>query len=70
MRSSQLTFVPTLDIDKKTKRTKKLILDIQNYHIRIKLATYFKDAERHEVPPFMAPPPQKLSWDRKRYQSL
>ena len=58
-----LTFVPTLDIDKNQKA--QLKLDLQNYHRRIKLATYFKGAEQQEIPHFREasnwmPPPEKL----------
>lgn len=58
-----LTFVPTLDIGKNQKA--ELKLDLQNYHRRIKLASFFKGTERRDAPRFVepslwVPPPEKI----------
>lgn len=58
-----LTFIPTLDINKNQKQ--QLQLDIQEYHRKIKLASYFQDGKRKKLTPFVAatgwiPPPGKL----------
>ena len=50
-----LTFIPSIKIDKNVKT--QLLLDVQKYHRRIKLATYFKDADDPDstILPFMPP---------------
>lgn len=48
-----LSFVPTVGIYRDQKRT--LQLDIQNYHRRIKLASFFKDSAKKPVVPFTGP---------------
>lgn len=58
-----LTFIPTIDLNKNQKN--QLQLDVQHYHRKIKLATYFKDATKTEPPPFTptstwTPPQNKL----------
>lgn len=58
-----LTFIPTLDIGKNQKR--QLELDMQNYHRKIKLATFFKNEQKREPIPFIptsnwTPPHDKL----------
>ena len=58
-----LTFIPTLDIGKNLKT--QLELDMQIYHRKVKLATFFKDAEKQEPTPFTlasnwTPPHDKL----------
>ena len=58
-----LTFIPTIDINKNQKT--QLELDIQTYHRKVKLATYFKNSEKTEPQPFTpssiwTPPPDKL----------
>lgn len=59
--SRGLTFVPTIDLN--TDQKTQLQFDIQNYHRKIKLATYFKDTTEKEPLPFMPTttwtPPQK-----------
>lgn len=51
--SRGLSFIPTLDIGRKQKIN--LQLDIQNYHRRIKLASYFADSPKTEQLPFVVP---------------
>lgn len=46
-----LTFIPTIDIGKNQKQ--QLQLDLQNYHRRIKLAVYFKNAKNRVHLPFV-----------------
>lgn len=58
-----LTFVPTIDLTKNQK--KQLELDIQTYHRKIKLATYFRHTKKDTPLPFRppsnwTPPPHKL----------
>lgn len=58
-----LTFIPTIDLHKDQKG--QLQLDIQNYHRKIKLATYFRNSVKQGAPPFTAtsiwaPPQEKL----------
>lgn len=58
-----LTFIPTVG-DNRKQRT-QLLLDIQNYHRKIKLATYFGNKGKREKPRFTppshwTPPPHKL----------
>lgn len=48
-----LTFVPTLDITKGQKEQFKA--DMIQYHRKIKLAVFFKDSDRQEIPPFTGP---------------
>lgn len=48
-----LTFVPTVDVHKNQKV--QLRLDIQNYHRKIKLATYFRKFPKKEKTPFTGP---------------
>ena len=57
-----LTFIPTININKHQKR--QLETDIQNYHRKIKLASYFKESQHKKLLPYMAPsvwtpPPDK-----------
>lgn len=61
--SRGLTFIPTIGLNKDKKT--QLQLDIQNYHRKIKLATYFKNSNKEKPLPFMpasvwSPPPDKL----------
>lgn len=61
--SRGLTFVPSLDIGKNQKV--QLLWDLQNYHRKIQLASYFKDSREREIPPFLGtsnwvPPLDKL----------
>lgn len=51
--SKGLFFIPSLDIGREQKRN--LELDIQNYHRKIKLATYFRHARKREKLPFILP---------------
>lgn len=51
--SRGLTFVPTIDLVKNQKR--QLQLDIQNYHRKVKLTTYFKNNRDRQPLPFMPP---------------
>lgn len=58
-----LTFIPMVG-DNRKQRT-QLLLDIQNYHRKIKLATYFGNKGKREKPRFTppsnwTPPPHKL----------
>ena len=58
-----LTFIPTIDLYKNQKT--QLQLDIQNYHRKIKLITYFKNSKKQEPLPFTptttwTPPPDRL----------
>lgn len=58
-----LTFVPTINANKKQKL--QLLLDLQIYHRRIKLASYFEYSKTQTPPCFMppsfwTPPPHKL----------
>lgn len=58
-----LTFIPTIDINKNQKM--QLELDIQTYHRKVKLATFFKNSEKSAPRPFTplsiwTPPPEKL----------
>lgn len=48
--SRGLTFVPSLDIGKNQKA--QFQLDLQHYHRKIQLATYFKNSPNRDVPPF------------------
>lgn len=48
-----LTFVPTVDIGRNQKF--QFQLDIQNYHRRIKLATFFRNAPKKSMLPFVGP---------------
>ena len=48
-----LSFIPTLDIGRDQKA--QLQWDIQNYHRKIKLATYFKNSNTKEKLPFIGP---------------
>lgn len=51
--SRGLMFIPSLDIGRNQKV--QLRLDLQNYHRKIKLASYFKDSKKTEIPPFTGP---------------
>lgn len=58
-----LTFVPSIDVNQNQKI--QLLLDIQNYHRRIKLAAYFGHRQAQDPPPFTTtstwtPPLHKL----------
>ena len=58
-----LTFIPTVDINKHQRR--QLETDIQNYHRKIKLASFFKESQQKKPLPYMAPsvwtpPPDKI----------
>lgn len=57
-----LTFVPTVNIHRNQKW--QLQLDMQNYHRKIKLATYFRKAPQKDRIPFLGPsewtPPPRL----------
>lgn len=58
-----LSFVPTLDLSKGQKNQFKL--DLQNYHRKVALATYFRDSEEYikgpfKIPSNWTPPPEKL----------
>lgn len=61
-----LSFIPTIDVIKNQKT--QLLLDIQNYHRKVKLAAYFnkgRTQEETQRKPFMPtsgwnPPPEKL----------
>ena len=58
-----LTFIPTVNINKNQRR--QLETDIQNYHRKIKLASYFKESQPKNLLPYMAPsiwtpPPDKV----------
>lgn len=48
-----LTFIPTMDLGKGQKN--QLRLDIQNYHRKISLATYYRDEQHSEPLPFILP---------------
>lgn len=48
-----LTFIPTLDLDRGQKP--QFLLDLQNYHRRLKLALYFGDEEDDDIQPFVGP---------------
>ena len=48
-----LSFIPTLDVDKKQKL--QIEWDLQNYHRKIKLAAYFKNKNKKKMLPFMGP---------------
>lgn len=48
-----LTFVPTVDVIRNQEINLKL--DIQNYHRRIKLATYFRKSPKRDKIPFLGP---------------
>lgn len=48
-----LSFVPTIDIHKNQKL--QLQMDLQKYHRRIKLATYFQSKGKQDPPRFLAP---------------
>lgn len=59
-----LSFVPSVDIGRNHKTQCKF--DLQNYHRKIKLASYFKDSKKQEPRPFMGasiwtPPMDKLA---------
>lgn len=51
--SKGLSFVPTLDLGRNQKI--QLQLDIQNYHRKLKLAAYFKNARDRPLLPFVGP---------------
>lgn len=58
-----LTFIPTLDLNRKQKV--QILLDIQNYHRRLKLAAYFQRGRNRDPPRFTptscwVPPLHKL----------
>lgn len=58
-----LTFIPTLDLNRKQKV--QILLDIQNYHRRLKLAAYFQQGRNRDPPRFTptsywVPPLDKL----------
>lgn len=52
-----LTFVPTIDIHKNQKF--QFQLDLQNYHRKLKLASYFKDSDKNKPNPFIP----KSNWN-------
>lgn len=62
--SRGLTFVPSFNIGRN--RKVQFQLDLQHYHRKIKLASYFKDSQKKEQLPFTkgtsiwTPPPEKL----------
>lgn len=61
--SRGLTFIPSLNIGRNHKN--QFQLDLQNYHRKIKLASYFANSDRRDIPPFMGtsdwtPPLSKL----------
>lgn len=47
-----LTFIPTFKLDRN--RRKQLLLDIQNYHRKIRIAVYFRNTDKQNPPPFTA----------------
>lgn len=49
-----LTFIPTMGVGKDYRR--QMLLDMYNYHRRIKLAVYFEEDDEGEtsITPFMA----------------
>lgn len=51
--SKGLSFIPTLNISRDQKV--QLQLDMQNYHRKIKLAAFFKDAHGRDILPFTGP---------------
>lgn len=51
--SKGLSFIPVLGIGRDQKVN--LVADIQNYHRKIKLATYFEDSQQKEKRPFVGP---------------
>lgn len=51
--SKGLTFIPTSDISRDQKA--QFQLDMQNYHRKIKLASYFGNSNAEEIPPFIGP---------------
>lgn len=60
--SRGLTFVPSLDIGKNQKV--QFQLDLQQYHRKIQLATYFKNSTNRNVPPFTGPSNWTPPWDK------
>lgn len=61
--SKGLSFIPTLDISRDHKA--QFQLDMQNYHRKIKLATFYRDSEGRQILPFTGtstwtPPLEKL----------
>lgn len=57
-----LTFVPTIKKERDFKN--KLLLDIQNYHRKIKLAFYYKNSDFEQRIPFVGPSNWSPPWDK------